>query len=85
MILEISEQLVQPQLSRIAPALWRLRNLGIRLALDDFGAGQISLTYLKSLPINFLKISREFFWALRGNCCGGEHHALAEHRRALCG
>lgn len=66
-ILEISEQLVQPQLSRIAPALWRLRNLGIRLALDDFGAGQISLTYLKSLPINFLKISREFFWAHRGS------------------
>ncbi|UZX14746.1 EAL domain-containing protein [Thermus sp. PS18] len=78
-IFELSERLAQSQLSRIAPALWRLRNLGIRLALDDFGTGQISLAYLKNLPINFLKISRELFWSHRK----GEPHPPPVLRRVV--
>jgi len=38
----------------------RLRNLGCKLALDDFGTGYGSLTHLKQLPIDFLKIDIEF-------------------------
>ncbi|GAA6744469.1 putative bifunctional diguanylate cyclase/phosphodiesterase [Thermus antranikianii] len=66
-VLEINERLAQPQLARIVPALWKLRAQGFRLALDDFGSGQLSLVHLQSLPLNFLKIDRELFWSHRGD------------------
>ncbi len=37
-----------------------LKDLGIRLAIDDFGTGHSSLTWLRSLPADFLKIDRTF-------------------------
>ncbi len=67
LVIEVSEQLVQTQLGRIVPVLWKLRNKGIKVALDDFGSGQISLLHLQSLPIDFLKVSKELFWAHRSN------------------
>ncbi|WP_162798794.1 putative bifunctional diguanylate cyclase/phosphodiesterase [Thermus caldifontis] len=65
MVVEISERLAHHQLGRIVSQLWRLRSLGIQLALDDFGSSQLPLVHLRSLPINYLKISRELFWAHR--------------------
>jgi diguanylate cyclase (GGDEF)-like protein len=38
----------------------RLRRLGVRLLIDDFGSGYASLTYLKQLPVTGLKLSRAF-------------------------
>jgi EAL domain-containing protein (putative c-di-GMP-specific phosphodiesterase class I) len=40
--------------------LGQLRDLGVNVAIDDFGAGYSSLTYLKNLPFTKLKIDREF-------------------------
>jgi diguanylate cyclase (GGDEF)-like protein/PAS domain S-box-containing protein len=42
------------------PALERLRDLGVQIALDDFGIGYSSLGHLKRLPVTMLKIDRTF-------------------------
>ncbi len=42
------------------PGLHRLRELGVHLAMDDFGIGYSSLAHLKRLPITMLKIDRTF-------------------------
>ena len=41
-------------------SLQRLRELGVRIGLDDFGTGFSSLAYLKRFPISFLKSDRSF-------------------------
>jgi EAL domain-containing protein (putative c-di-GMP-specific phosphodiesterase class I) len=57
---EISEHTVMSDPRRAGEVLARLRELGIRLSLDDFGQGQSSLSYLKRLPLDEVKIDRSF-------------------------
>ena len=43
----------------------QIRDLGVRVLLDDFGTGDASLTYLKKFPISGLKIDKSFVCQLR--------------------
>ena len=40
--------------------LWRLRDLGFGLAMDQFGTGPADLRHLRGLPVDYLKLGREF-------------------------
>ena len=63
--LEITEQAALGSLSEAINALSRLRKLGVRVSLDDFGAGMTSLGYLRDLPLDYVKIDKVFIRKLR--------------------
>ena len=56
--LEITEQALVCDVERSAAQLARLAQRGIRIALDDFGAGFCNFRYLKILPLDYLKLDR---------------------------
>ncbi len=58
--LEITEGAVMQDLDHALDVLAALKAMGIRVAVDDFGTGHSSLSYLKRLPITTLKIDRSF-------------------------
>ena len=63
-IFEITESAVLEHLDETIITLQQLRELGFKIALDDFGSGYSSLTYLQRLPIDILKIDRSFIKTL---------------------
>ena len=64
---ELSEHTVMADPRRATEVLDRLRALGVRLSLDDFGTGHSSLAYLKRLPLDEVKIDRGFVSGIVGD------------------
>jgi diguanylate cyclase (GGDEF)-like protein len=58
--LEVLETAAHADIEATSGLLARCRALGVRFALDDFGTGYSTLTYLKQLPVDVLKIDRSF-------------------------
>ena len=71
--LEITETMTMEK-DFLMPILNNLKALGLTLALDDFGKGYSSLSYLKDLPIDCLKIDRDFV----KNMSEHEHEPLVD-------
>lgn len=57
---EITENIIMKSAEKNIRTLEKLKDLGISLALDDFGTGYSSLNYLRTLPIDVLKIDKSF-------------------------
>ncbi len=65
--LELTESAAMADVDLSIMQLTRLQKLGITIAIDDFGTGYSSLNYLKRLPVNALKIDREFLMEIRSD------------------
>jgi len=65
--LEITESALMHDLSRASKILNKLNDAGIKLAIDDFGTGFSSLSYLKILPVDTIKIDKSFIFDMCTN------------------
>ena len=83
LVIEITESVLMGSFEIMINKLRKLRNMGIQIALDDFGCGYSSLTYLKQLPISVLKIDKSFIEDIESaedeNSLTGSIIILAKH------
>jgi predicted signal transduction protein with EAL and GGDEF domain len=80
--LEITEGALMENTQHTLATLQALRALGVRIALDDFGAGYSSLAYLTRMPIQHIKIDRSFVSSLLDS---GESEAIVRAVLAMAG
>jgi diguanylate cyclase len=62
--LEVTENIILADPVRVIEVLAELKRVGVSLSLDDFGTGSSSLSYLKRLPVDELKIDKSFVMAM---------------------
>ncbi len=60
LMIEITEGQIMQDQQQVIGILNQLSSMGVSLSIDDFGTGQASLTYLKKLPVQKLKIDQSF-------------------------
>jgi EAL domain-containing protein (putative c-di-GMP-specific phosphodiesterase class I)/CHASE2 domain-containing sensor protein len=65
--LEVTESAIIRSTATAISVLTELRELGIRLSIDDYGTGQSTLSYLKQLPVHELKIDKSFVTSICDN------------------
>ena len=65
--LEITEEVLINDFDQVMGVLHTIREMGVSVAIDDFGSGQTSLRYLSQFPVNKLKIDRSFVSSLGDN------------------
>lgn len=70
--LELTETAVMDNIQSARVVLEKLRAVGYRIAIDDFGTSQASLGYLKELPIDCVKLDQSFVLDLPGNAFSRE-------------
>jgi diguanylate cyclase (GGDEF)-like protein len=80
LVVEVTESVLIEDPERARLVLLELKALGVRIALDDFGSGYSSLSYLNRLPIDILKIDRAFIESTGG---AGRSTAIIEALTAL--
>jgi EAL domain-containing protein (putative c-di-GMP-specific phosphodiesterase class I) len=81
--LELVENVLIENFELVHDVLAKLRSLGVRIALDDFGAGYSSLSYLRKLPLDKLKIDKSFVDDLHSPISAAIIHAIVALARAL--
>lgn len=64
---ELTESVFLGNLEQIIEKMRHLERLGVEFSLDDFGTGYSSMSYIKRLPLHFLKIDRSFVSSLPNN------------------
>ena len=62
--LEITEEFLMADRDRARSILTSLRDSGVQISVDDFGSGYSSLSYLRDLPIDELKLDRSFIYPM---------------------
>ena len=67
LVLEITEDLFITDMDLVNSKIQHLRSLGIKISLDDFGTGFSSLNYLRSFPLDEVKIDRMFIKEIHKN------------------
>jgi diguanylate cyclase (GGDEF)-like protein len=68
--LEVTENSIMEDLRRALSVLECLRDIGVRIAMDDFGTGHSSLAQLRNIPLHELKIDKSFVMTL----CDDDHN-----------
>jgi EAL domain-containing protein (putative c-di-GMP-specific phosphodiesterase class I) len=71
LMLEITEGVLVDNPDEMVKRIEDLHDLGVRVALDDFGSGYSNLSYLQRFPLDKLKIDRSFVVALGNSANGG--------------
>jgi EAL domain-containing protein (putative c-di-GMP-specific phosphodiesterase class I) len=66
-MIEVTESVLLDAEDRVESDLAVLREMGCIISLDDFGRGYSSLAYLKRLPVDVLKMDREFIGDIEGD------------------